>query len=1444
MGSSPTTTIEVEGVFVNALVDTGSEVSTLPESWCRRNLQDTQLKETTWMTLKAANGLDIPYVGLLEAKVRVWDRDCLATFFVVKDRCSVSAATPALLGMNILQRFVPSGGSLPQPLHAVVRRIQAERTGMAGFARVAGNQMLAASSITNVRVTGVGNRTVVAEPGKHPLPRGLVVVPSLIQGPAGYIRVANLTDSPIKLQGRTPIAVLHAADVVPKQSVELLVRHQEIEVAPATSPPVDIDPSLLAGLKPMEGTPAQNEEVRNLLLRFPAAIPSDDLDMGRVPGEQHRIPLTVPNPISEPHRPIPPRDFQEVREHINTLLERGAIQPSRSPWSAPVVVVRKKGTGAIRLCVDYRRLNQVTVKDSYPLPRIEESFNALAGAQFFSSLDLQSGYHQIPMAPEDQAKTAFATPFGLFEWTRMPFGLCGAPATFQRMINGVMAEHLFECLLVYLDDLLIYSRTFEEHIRHLEKILERLCECGLKLNLEKCSLLQKQVSFLGHTVSAEGVSCQREKTETIQAWPRPATSKDLRSFLGFAGYYRRFVPGYSAMAKPLHTLANTQPQSKRKPADISGLWGPEHQKAFEDIKAALCDPERTLAFADFSKPFILETDASFEGLGAVLSQVQENGQRKVVAYASRGLSQGERNEANYSAYKLEMLALKWAVAEKFRGYLLGAHFTVLTDNNPLAHCHTSKLGALEQRWMAQLGMFDFSIQYRSGKTNPADALSRLPVPDSTALPAELLVPGAPLHCNRMRLSSPADSTTPLVPPDPELLSHPTSQSPSHLSSLQAQDPCIGEVLAAWPSKARSRNPKVTVLGRQYSRLHLQEGVLYRIVQDPVAGELRQLVLPECMKAEVLQQLHDQMGHQGSERTLQLLRARVYWPGMTADVEAYIQRCQRCHMNRRPPRVSLAGHLLASRPLQILAIDYTKLDSPRSGRENVLVMQDIFTKFTVAVPTRDQTASTVVRALVQEWFQKYGVPERIHSDQGRDFESALVAELCALYAIRKSRTSPRHPQGNGQVERFNHTLHELLRSLSPLEKKEWDKHLPDLVMAYNYTPHASTGFSPFFLLFGREPRLPIDNLLHAATPVTPVPRPLPTDEWVRQQASRVRRLHDAATDKLQAAAASREKRVAPPGPIRVAIGDLVQVRDRRNRFSKLQDQWGEAIYKIVGQPHHHPDLWSLRSLKDGSTLVRRTEELQRANQSPPNSTPRERPQQLVERLSRGRRARAPEPPSSDSSSDDEDNFCWVWSRPPPAAVQSAPPRPTTSAATERGGAMEGGRRVGHPQSTALQPPPASRPPCAQGSAPQRQQQRGVRAATPSPGRVGLTGRRAGTDGANRTPADRLPPPRSLPPRASDRSSRSREPESRATHPSPGRVGLTGRRAGTDGANRTPADRLPPPMSLPPGASDRLSRPRARTTPPEHGCRMRRSSRATAGHHSNPGNLPRSACQYSP
>jgi hypothetical protein len=467
--------------------------------------------------------------------------------------------------------------------------------------------------------------------------------------------------------------------------------------------------------------------LRRIIKQRQNAWSMHDLDLGHTKLNQHYIRLTSDVPFKEAPRRVPPAMVEEVRQHLKEMLDLGVIRKSESAYSSGVVLVRKKD-GRIRFCIDLRRLNNLTVKDAYALPRIDETLDTLSGAQWFSKLDLRSGYWQVELAEEDKHKTAFSVGnLGFYECNRMPMGLSNAPATFQRLMETCMGDaHLTACLLFF-DDILVYSKTLETHFERLDLVLGKLEQAGLKIRLDKTELLQRSVKFLGHVVSGEGVQTDPDKIRCVQEWPVPKTVKEVQSFLGFAGFYRRFVPNFASIARPLHSITAGASGSKKgkkgRASKPTFTWGEEQQNAFDKLKALLVSAP-VLAYADPQKPFILHTDASTEGLGAVLLQ-EHNGLERVVAYASRGLNNAERH---YPAHKLEFLALKWAVTDKFHDYLYGNSFVVKTDNNPLTYVlTTAKLDAAGHRWIAQLANYNFSLEYKSGKTNKdADALSRIP----------------------------------------------------------------------------------------------------------------------------------------------------------------------------------------------------------------------------------------------------------------------------------------------------------------------------------------------------------------------------------------------------------------------------------------------------------------------------------------------------------------------------------------------------------------------------------------------------------------------------------------------------------------------------------------------------------------------------------------------
>lgn len=1221
----PVVEVKMGEIMVPALLDTGSMVTTITESFFNKNfghLSDAQLKECAWLDLRAGNGLELPYLGYLELDVTILGK-CMPRrgVLVVKDPADPhmrhkKLQTPGVLGMNVIKGFYyelfvhvgpslfddPSIAEAPEWRRAL-RHCQAEETVVNSpepfKVKVKGKTPLcvAAGTLTMVPVTcpKVPSQCHMEflveslQPAEGVLPEGLLVSTAVVTSERGELRVPvlNVGYSDVWLTPRRVIATVTTATVLSDLSAcnELHEGVCSNECMASTSSLGSKDKSgnewdipLFDGLEESE-----QQQAVTLLKKYQSIFAKDEADLGCTDLIQHEIPLVDDTPVRQPYRRLLPSQYDMVRTHIKQLLDSQVVRESSSPYASPVVLVQKKD-GSIRLCVDYRRLNAKTRKDAFPLPRIEESLDGLVGAKWFSTLDLASGYNQVEVAEKDRAKTAFCTPFGLFEFNRMPFGLCNAPSTFQRLMERMFGDCRYQSVLLYLDDVIVFSSSIQQHLLRLEEVFSRLQKQGLKVKLSKCNFFQRQVKYLGHIVSAEGVATDPDKVAAVREWKTPTNLAELRSFLGFASYYRRFIAGFAKMASPLHQvvaqLGSGCRKGKTPRRPLATAWTTECEEKFSQLKEALVSAP-ILAYADFQKPFVLEIDASHAGLGAVLSQ-EHDGKLRPIAYASRALKPSEKNMQNYSSMKLEFLALKWAVSEKFREYLLGGVCTVYTDNNPLSHLDTAKLGAVEQRWAAQLAPFNLTIKYRPGSRNRnADALSRQYVEVRS-------VGGSMEESDTEEGVFSVQSDVCVFPGCPK----------EDLAKLQDQDPVIGPFLACWrrgrPLDAKERetfSQDTKELARQWGRLREKENLLYRVMDSPEGGrEIYQLVLPQCLHKDVLTQLHDNHGHQGVERTLLLVRTRCYWPYMHRDVEKWCRQCGRCVLAKavQPKIKPFMGSLLASRPHEILAIDFTVLEPASNGRENILVLTDVFSKYTQAIPTKDQRASTVADALVKHWFYLFGPPDRIHSDQGRNFESNLIHQLCKVYKVRKSRTTPYHPQGNGQCERFNRTLHDLLRTLPPDQKRYWPRHLPQVTYAYNTTIHQSTGMSPYFLMFGREPRLPIDFLLGAGEDESDGQG----EDWVQEHQGLLEDSYRHVRERLLMRREYRDQRHQdqvrdPP----LSEGDIVYVRNRGVKGrNKIQDVWNSTPYRVIQCPPEHGVVYSITPAAQGGPVrnLHRTE----------------------------------------------------------------------------------------------------------------------------------------------------------------------------------------------------------------------------------------------------------------
>lgn len=1069
------------------------------------------------------------------------------------------------------------------------------------------------------------DQTVLFTPDEaHHLPDGLHVGETLVSLQKGQfskisIPVWNTTKQDIILSGQTrmgclePIKATYPAQVKLKQSVSVAT-HSVTHRPPISRPglesrgdnlntsqsPVSVangehwDPPVA-----IEHLPEEDQQVVKTMLREECnAFAKDDSDVGCIPSLHLQLRLKDNTPVRRTYMSVPKPLHQEVKEYLQDLLNRGWIAESKSSYSSPIVCVRKKD-GSLRLCCDYRELNQKSIPDRHPIPRIQDMLDSLGGSSWFSVLDQGKAYHQGFVEESSRPLTAFITPWGLYEWIRIPFGLSSAPAEFQRSMETCLRGLRDEICLPYLDDNLVHSRSFQEHVEHVRLVLQRYQQHGVKLTARKCELFRNKVRFLGKIVSKDGHSVDPADTAPVLALKnnQPKTVGELRKLLGFISYYRPYVQNFSRIAKPLYELlsADTAPaasstptsQSRKKkkpspklrgqlPSHQSIVWTDHHQVVLNRLIEVLTHPP-VMGYPDYSKSFVLHCDASQEGLGAVLYQKQEE-KLKVIAYGSRTLTPTEKNYHMHSG-KLEFLAMKWAICDRFRDYLYYCpSFVVYTDNNPLTYVlTTAKLNATGHRWIAELADFNFTIKYRPGKRNAdADVLSRMPLsPEQYMQQCSQEVDPKIVGCITQALEVHQKEEMPWL--CPVTIAHMTSaidgthkkvaQIPKGtIRTAQKEDSMIGPV---WKYKSQNRFPSkqeqqggpldLFILMKQWTKLYLDEdGILRRKTSSG-----SQLVLPKLYHQLVFKELHEDMGHLGVERTVNLIRERFFWPHMQRDAEQYINHQCTCLKDKRPHKPTRAplNNIATTYPFELVSIDFLHLETCKGGYEYILVVIDHFTRFAQAYATKNKSAKTVADKIFSDFVLKFGFPTRIHHDMGKEFENQLFLALGKHCHIQNSHTTPYHPEGNGQCERFNRTLLSMLRTLSPDSKKDWKSSLAQVVHAYNCTKSEATGYSPFFLLFGRSPRLPIDSMFD-----TPVTEKYKThSEYVKTWTDRMTEAYQVAS-KVATQAAQRGKGHYDKKThgAELAPGSRVLVRNLTERGGpgKLRSFWEDAVHVVL------------------------------------------------------------------------------------------------------------------------------------------------------------------------------------------------------------------------------------------------------------------------------------------
>ena len=1019
--------------------------------------------------------------------------------------------------------------------------------------------------------------------------------------------------------------------------------------------------SIKAGLLNFE----QKAKFAKLLRLYQDLFSKSELDVGCITGVVHRIDTGDAPPINVPMRRTPKKYEEAEREALKELLAKGIIEPSLSPWSSPPCIVKKRDSEKIRYTLDYRLLNSITKKISFPIPHLDTCIEQLQGNHIFSKMDAASGFYMIPLHPDDKHKTAFQTKYGKFCWNRLSMGLCNSPSAFSACFNEILENLLYKIIIAYIDDLIVPSKSVDQMFLQLLIVFDRMLNRGVKLKPSKSIFFQSNIDVLGRLATGDTLRMSDKDIKVIEQWPVPTKAKEVARFLGLCSYHRAFIKAYADISKPLYNL-----QKK----GVKFLWTDEHQNAFDRLKSLLTSPP-ILSLPRKDGTYIMDVDASDVAIGCVLNQLQD-GKERVISYASASLTATQRE---YCTTRRELLAVTY-FCHYYRHYVIGSPFIVRTDHASLTWLMNFKHGDSGQltRWFNALSDYDLRIVHRKGSLHAnADSLSRIllhpnhvrhdvPLKDlpckgctkcekaynkmklflteieeveplATARSAKIHNPlpenapafmypaakkGTPRVSRQPTLETIPEDTClddvwvrhttgdhdaytrppPVAAeaprgsqPRPALLDHdyfnnPTPPSDVMLPDFMLDDPVddydfegfpseppriqldasilpeelqaeAGDVLPGefegfidatptlppaegddsltWPSVniaqeqkndadmgpihhwlSRSITPSIEELkalspAARYYWLHSNqmslENDILRISFPTINGN--KTILPRSLRPKALQMLHDDpaSGHAGRDKTLERVQRRFHWFGMTKDIDLYTKNClicQRCKSSQRPAKHAMV-QTYAGFPFETVHIDYLgPLPKTRRGNQHVLVLVCKFTKFILALATPDQKAKTTSDALMS-WFMLFGLPHNIMSDRGKSFENEIVHAICKHFNITKQRTTSYRPASNGAVERNMKVIATALRAYCRDNPHDWDIHLQSAMSAMRSSIHASTGYTPNFLFFGREPTSPVD--LQFALPRRD---PLQPHEYLAQLRSSITRAHEAVREKLK------------------------------------------------------------------------------------------------------------------------------------------------------------------------------------------------------------------------------------------------------------------------------------------------------------------------------------------
>lgn len=1037
--------VKINGMFVRSYIDTGSQVNILSIHLTR--LLNLEIRPIS-TTLKGFSGEQLPSRGIVAFELEIDD---------ILIPCEAHLTDVDMGNINLLigQPIINSDGmtlivsegkaTLKQEIDFTKHMdVIEERT---RFKVVTTEKECLPPGISIIKVNVLDNdedNDVVTAPQHYELRGVSYSIPAtLLRGAVGFIKIINSGTQNIALGKGDVLTRADSCSTTPPP-VEVHVSPPNyilpsIPVAKASNdyshPVVSSLHTSLANISTIGGVVVDeiktgslnkndHNSLINLLSNYNDCFANTSQELGCTDLLQMKIKLTSDQPIyRQPYR-LSHREQETVRSKVSELLDAGIIRESESCFASPVILVKKKN-GDSRLCVDYRALNAITVKDRYPLPNIDDQISKLAGKNFFTSLDLAQSYHQVKIAPEDTYKTAFVTPQGHFEYLRVPFGLANAPSVFMRLINKIvdsirMSNDSTKCgssknynnstneyeVLAFLDDLLLPSFDVQSGLNLLQRVLQKLRSENLKLNMSKCSFLQNKITYLGHEISSDGIQPSESKLAAVSQFPIPSNVHEIRQFIGLCSYFRKFIKNFAIIARPLTDLTKK---------NFVWRWGDEQSNSFEKLKQCLCE-KPVLALYDPVLPTEIHTDACKSGVAGILFQKQTDNSLRPVMYFSRVTS---KEESIYHSYELETLAVVESL-RRFRVYIVGKHVKIVTDCTAVRATLTKRdIIPRIARWWLSIQDFDISVEYRPGdRMKHVDALSRNPVDT--------------VNVNRLEVSD-------------------------WFYTVQYQDDKLKRLIDQLKNGSAA-----TEITNNYA---LVDDRLYR---KTLHGN--RLVVPALARWKLVQMHHDDIGHVGFQKCADLIKKDYWFPKMTRFIKKYVTACLYCAYGKGDYGKK-EGKLFPipkpTEPMLMVHVDHLgPFCKTLKGYQYMLVVTDAFSKFVIAEPTRTVNSVETIRIL-KKIFSLFGYPTRLISDHGKAFTSRHFKQFSTNKQFRHILTAIACPRANGQVERTNRTILNALRATDPSEaSNNWANSLPDIIWGINNTANESTSYKPYDLMFAK------------------------------------------------------------------------------------------------------------------------------------------------------------------------------------------------------------------------------------------------------------------------------------------------------------------------------------------------------------------------------------------